>query len=66
VALGPEKFARELRSRGISENPLAAIGEPYFPRRILSHHLAESGIHWAVSWVDAFYDRLGVTPPPLD
>jgi hypothetical protein len=64
--LSPEKFSQQMLLRNIAGNPLAAAGEPYFPRRMLSHALANAGIIWGVAWVDAFYARLGVNPPPLD
>jgi hypothetical protein len=64
--LSPAKYFQEMQSRGIAPNPLAAAGEPFFPRRMLSHALAQAGITWAVAWVDAFYARLGLNPLPLD
>lgn len=62
----PERFRAELGRRRITDNPMAAAGEPYFPRRALSHRLAEAAVKWAMAWVDQFYAKVGANPPPLD
>jgi hypothetical protein len=59
------RFEEQLTALEIARSPLAAAGEPFFPRGMLSHQLASSGVEWAVAWVDAFYVQLGVTSDPL-
>ena len=62
----PGRFEDEVSALGIPKSRWASVGDPFFPRSMLSHELAATAIAWAVAWVDAFYAQLGVTPSPLE
>lgn len=54
---------RALQSNRFSLNPFTGEGNPFFPDKVLSAGAAEWSWTAALAFSDAFFDKLGVSPP---
>lgn len=55
------KIEQRLRGK-FPLNPLTSDGDPFFPKRCLSHGCAEWAVRSSVKFADEFYSRMGLTP----
>lgn len=55
------KFEKMLKVK-FKENPMAGVGNPFFPDKCLGHGCAEWAVISSINFVDEFFSRLGLTP----
>jgi hypothetical protein len=59
--MDPHKFEKMLKVK-FKENPMAGVGDPFFPDKCLGHGCAEWAVRSSINFVDDFFSRLGLTP----
>lgn len=58
-----KKFITRLKNKAFTLNPLMSEGNPFYPKRCLSHGCAKWAIESSIKFTDKFFEKLDVKPP---